>query len=119
VGSSDLAEFGERRLFDTTVFRVACSVDLFLTGVFRLRERIHSFIVIGIVLLFLGSNMVRGPIINRCSPVTIQLNSKSVLASHDLEETLFTPMATPGILDTPVWNTVLLTPTDDSDLMVS
>ena len=87
MGSSYLAEFGERRLFDTTVFREACSVDLFLTGVLRLRERINSFIVIGIVLLFLGGKMVRGPILNRCTPVTFQLNSKSVLASHDFEET--------------------------------
>ena len=118
--SSNFTEFGERRLFDTSVlgpfFRL---FDLLFTGVFRLRERIYCFIVVGIVLVLLSCHMIHCPIIDWCSPVTVQLNSKSILTSHNLEETLFTPVATPRVLYTPEWNSVLFTPTNDSDFVVS
>lgn len=69
----------------------------------RLRESINCFIVKHGVLLCLSCNMFNwdGPGIFWCSPSTVRLNSDVVDTAADTEETIFSPMSTPWVSDSP------------------
>ena len=53
------------------------------------------------------------PGVNWCGPVAVALNSEVVNTSADAEETLLTPVGTPGVSHGPIWLAVLNTVTND------
>jgi len=58
-----------------------------------------------------------GPGIDGSGPGAIALNSDVVGASADAEETIFTPVGTPGVSDEPIFVAILNTVTNDADVM--
>lgn len=72
-----------------------------------------------IMLLFLSSLMPHRfrPGILGCGPGAIRLDCDVVSATADAEETIFTPVGTPGVSDEPEWLTILFAITDDTDIM--
>jgi len=87
-----------------------------LGGLFFREERFR----LGLFLGLLGVVLVTlGPGVSGNTPVAISFNGEIVNASDDSEETVFTPVSTPGVSDNPVLGTVgKSTPTDDGDIVV-
>jgi hypothetical protein len=90
-------------------------------GVLRLREGINDLIVSGVILLIIRGMMLDSdsPCVLGSSPVAAGFNCQIVDTSDNSEETLFTPVRTPRVTDPPEWNTVLLAPTNDGNLVHS
>lgn len=101
----------EGRLLNTAVFRVF--FERFLTSVFRLGHGVDSLVIVGVILLFLSSNVFGSPILRWNSPSAFLFDSKVVHTSNDSEETLLTPMRAPGVSNSPVLHSVLFAPTND------
>jgi hypothetical protein len=90
-----------------------------ITGESRLRERIDSGVILFVILLSIGGNVpfLLSPSIFGSSPSTVSLDSDVVGATADAEETFLTPVGTPGVTYEPVLLTVLLTVTNDGDIV--
>ena len=72
--------------------------------------------VVGWVLLLLFGgvmNDILGPGIFWNGPSAIGLDGKVVLSSNNLNESIFTPVSSPGVSYEPVWGTVFLTESDN------
>lgn len=59
------------------------------------------------------------PRVKRSAPVAARLDSDIVYAPNYSEETIFSPMSSPGISDVPKLNSVFFAPTNDRDLVDS
>jgi hypothetical protein len=72
-------------------------------GVKGLRELVHSFVVKGSVLFFVGGDVSNtlGPGVLGSSPGAVGLDGKVVDTTADAEETTLTPVGTPGVTDSP------------------
>ena len=118
-GGLDLTTF-EDGFLDTASTGGWCVVDGSInTVVSRLREGIDSGVVQWVVLLGLGGLMPDslGPGVLGSGPGAVALNGDVVGASADAEETILTPVGAPGVPDQPVWAAILLTVTDDGDVV--
>jgi hypothetical protein len=75
---------------------------------------------LGLFLSLLGVVLVTlGPGVSGNTPIAISFNSEIVNTSDDSEETVFTPVGTPGVSDNPVLGTIgKSTPTDDRDIVI-
>jgi len=84
-----------------------------------LRWSFHGDVVLWVVLLFLSGDvsLFVGPGISWCGPSAISLNSKVVLSSDKLHETLFSPVSTPRVSYEPEWSSVLFTISNETDLV--
>jgi hypothetical protein len=58
------------------------------------------------------------PSVGRHTKVAITLNINVVDSTNDSEETIFTPMSSPRVTNTPILDTVFLTPSNDTDSVV-
>ena len=90
-----------------------------ITRVGGLRELVDSGIVEWVILLSIGGLMPGslGPGVLGGSPGAVSLDGDVVGASADAEETILTPVGAPGVSDQPVWLAILLTVTNDGDVM--
>ena len=81
-----------------------------------LRHRVHSLVILRVVLLLLGCLMPHliSPGVLGSGPSTARLNGNIVLALADTEEALLTPVSAPGVADIPEFLAIVThTPTDD------
>jgi len=87
---------------------------------FNFWEFLHEFLVQWIISLLLSGMMslIIGPCIFWSTPGTIGLDSNVVGTSDNSEETLFSPMGSPGVSDSPVLGTIVSnTESSDWDIM--
>lgn len=82
-----------------------------------LREWIDSLVVLWVRFLGLSGNVpdLFSPSINWSGPVAITLNGNVVCTSAHTEETLLTPVRTPGVSDSPELLTILYTVADNGN----
>lgn len=90
-----------------------------VAGVGGLGEGVHGGVVERVVLLSLGGLMplLLGPGVLGGGPGAVRLDGDVVGASADAEESFLAPVSTPGVADEPVGGAVLLTVTDDGDVV--
>jgi hypothetical protein len=59
-----------------------------------------------------------GPCIKRSAPVATRLDSEIINTSNNSEKSLFAPVSSPGISNSPKLYSILFAPADNLDLMI-
>ena len=90
-----------------------------VAAVLGLRELVDGVVVVGVVPLLIRGDMPRllSPGVLRSGPGAVALDGDVVGATADAEETILTPVLTPGVADEPVLLAILLTVTNDGDVV--
>ena len=90
-----------------------------VAAVLGLRELVDGVVVVGVVPLLIRGDMPRllSPGVLRSGPGAVALDGDVVGATADAEETILTPVLTPGVADEPVLLAILLTVSNDGDVV--
>jgi len=122
AGSDVTLTFSESRLGDTASLGLVLIEEILSHDgvgvlVLGLGHVVDNGVVSLVVLLFVSGGVLNSisPGVERLSPVATGLDGDVVLSLDDTDETIFTPVGTPGVSDSPERSVTLNTPSNNGD----